>query len=587
MQQIVVGGGTAGLAVASRLSQYLPDDRILIIEAGPDGRNEPRIFIPGYKGSTLGTVYDWNFTTVPQRNALNRTFAQARGRVLGGSSALNLMAWDRGAEFDYDDWEYLGNPGWNWKSMLDAMLKAENFVRDPWPPYGGEGIGFGGPIQALINRFIPAQQWAFIPALASLGLPENINSLGGDPLGAMYHSSNIRRSNYARSYATDYLDIADSGICLMLNTTVARVNFAPNAGGEKLTATSVQLVDGTNITAEKEIILSAGSLQSPALLELSGIGDPAILADGGIECLANLPGVGENLQDHIRIQNSYQLKDEYASVDRLRYDAQFAAQQLSLWYEGKNSTYDYTGSGYAYMTWDQVSGASVSQLLEAARDAAASDNSPQSSLKLHNLMDAERRSRIPQLEIIFSDGYTGVKGYPANATSLYGKGFFTLITAIQHPFSRGSVHVNTTTPPSILNQPVINPNYLSHRYDLLAAVTASKYVRLLANAAPLRDVWVSEYEPGPGVQTDADFELYAKNTTLTIYHPVGTCSMMPKNKGGVVDPELRVFGTSNLRIVDASIMPTILSAHVQTAVYGIAERAAQIVARSHAHHVSL
>ena len=234
------------------------------------------------------------------------------------------------------------------------------------------------------------------------------------------------------------------------------------------------------------------------------------------------------------------------------------------------------------MTWDQVQGAPVPALLAAANAAADSDPSAPTRLKLRNLVDPNLRNQIPQLEIIFSDGYTGVKGYPPANSSLYGKGFFTLIAAIQHPLSRGSVHVNTTSPSSA-TKPIINPNYLAQKYDLLAAVAATKYARMVANTYPLNETWVAEYEPGPAVQSDRDFEVFAKNTTLTIYHPSGTCAMMPRAEGGVVDAELRVYGTTNLRVVDASIMPVILSAHLQTAVYGIAERAAEMLAKTHGY----
>ncbi len=174
-----------------------------------------------------------------------------------------------------------------------------------------------------------------------------------------------------------------------------------------------------------------------------------------------------------------------------------------------------------------------------------------------------------------SDGYTGVKGYPAVNTTLYGKGFFSLIAAIMHPFSRGTVHINASNP---LGKPLIDPRYLSNEYDLQAAIAAIKKCRQIALTPPIRDVWVSEYEPGlNNVNTDAEWRDFVLNTALTIYHPVGTCSMLPKRDGGVVDSKLKVYGTENLRVVDASIIPVLISAHMQTAVYGIAEMAAEII----------
>ena len=573
--QIVIGGGTAGLAVATRLSQGLRQACVLVVEAGPDAHNESKIYIPGLKGSTIGTAYDWNFTTIPQPDALDRVWTQARGKVLGGSSALNLMTYDRGCREDYDAWEQLGSPGWNWKALYPSMLKAENFTRNA-STYGTAGVGYGGPIQAAINDFIPFQQLSFIPTLNVLGVPSNLESLDGNPLGVMWQPSSIRSTNYTRSYSPDYLPLAGSNLVVSTNTRVAKINF-DRLGNGSLVATGITLTDNSTITASKEVILSAGSFQSPNLLELSGIGNSSIITSAGVQPLLDLPGVGENLQDHIRIQNSYQLKPNYTSFDELRFNATFAATQLVLYNANQRSEYDYTGSGYSFLTWDQVQGAATQNLTSLAQQAATADsNSSISQKKLNYLVNPTLKAQVPQLEIIFSDGYTGVKGYPPVNTTLYGQGFFTLIAAILHPFSRGSVHINSSNP---IAKPVINPNYLSHEYDIQAAITATQYLRKVANTAPLKDIWVSEYEPGTQVQTDAQWRTFAQNTTLTIYHPAGTCALLPKADGGVVDPNLKVYGTTNLRVVDASVIPILPSAHLQTVVYGIAEQAAEIIVK--------
>ncbi|KAK4993384.1 hypothetical protein LTR66_006019 [Elasticomyces elasticus] len=565
---IIVGGGTAGLALATRLSQSLPYDCILVIEAGPSAPDEPRINIPGLKGSTIGTVYDWNFTTVPQPGARNRVFPATRGKVLGGSSALNLMTWDRASIADYDAWEELGNPGWNWDSMIASMEKSENFVRTNGT-YGFNGVGYGGPIQTLVNQYVPSQQLNFIPTMEHLGLDHNLESLGGNPLGVMSQPSNIRWIDYTRSYSPAYLTLAGQNLHIMNGTMVSKIDFQDQCG--ELVATGVTLAGNTTIRATKEVILSAGTFQSPTLLELSGIGQTSVLSAAGKDCLLDLPGVGENLQDHIRIQNSYQLKPNYTSFDILKYNSTFAAEQLALYKNGERSMYDYTGSGYAYMTWQQALG-NHENLTYLAKQAASS-TSVVDQKKL-SYLTTSLRSVVPQLEVIFSDGYTGVKGYPAKTSDLYGKEFFTLIAGIQHPFSRGSVHINSSNP---AGKPVINPNYLGCEYDLQAAIAATKFNRKIASTAPLKDAWIDEYEPGSAVGTEAQWRDFAKNTTLSLYHPVGTCAMLPRNESGVVSPELIVYGTSNLRIVDASVVPILPSAHLQTAVYGIAERAAVMI----------
>ncbi|ORX95254.1 hypothetical protein BCR34DRAFT_525573 [Clohesyomyces aquaticus] len=565
---IVVGGGTAGLAFSSRLSQSLPQSCILVLEAGQDGRLEPDIYIPGRKGSTIGTKYDWNLTSTPQAGLNSRVIGQTRGKVLGGSSALNLMVWDRATTEEFDAWEDLGNPGWNWKSMLPAMLKAENFL--PSSEYEGEGVARSGPIQALINRILPEHQKAWIPTMNSLGVATNLESLGGNSLGVMRQPSNIRESNYTRSYSTDYLPLAGPNLAVRVGKRVAKINF------KKLTATGVTLEDGTVLTAKKEVILSAGTFHSAQLLELSGIGSPSVLSAAGIPLVKALPGVGENLQDHIRIHNSYQLKPNYTSTDIFRFNASYAASQRALWEANQLSLYDYTASGYTFLNWSSLSTNLSTALTNLAKSSTLS---PSSSQKLHlDWLSPPYTSSVPQLEIIFSDGYTGVRGYPQANSTLYGKMFFTLISGIQHPLSRGSTHISSA---NLSVPPTINPNYLSHPYDLAAAIASSKFARKIANEEPMRGVWDAEYEPGDAVQTEKDWEEYAKRNVLSIYHPVGTCAMMREGEGGVVGPDLKVHGVRGLRVVDASIVPVLVSAHLQTMVYGVAERGAEMVARDY------
>ncbi|KAJ4861307.1 GMC oxidoreductase domain-containing protein [Trichoderma breve] len=549
---VVVGGGTAGSALATRLSQGLPDKTILLIEAGPEALDEDRINIPGMKGSTLGTLYDWNFTTVPQTGLNGRVLGANRGKVLGGSSALNLMTWDRSAAEEYDGWEQLGNPSWNWKNMIAAMKDVETFTGINSSNYGDQGVGTSGPIHTIINRVIPAQQELWLQSMADLGIPHNLNSLGGNPIGYMNQPSNIDSRTWTRSYAANaYIPKSGSNLHLLLETRVAKVNL--RKGRNSYTATGVTLQDGTIISARREVILSCGAIQSPGLLELSGIGSKVVLSKAGIDQIIDLEGVGENLQDHVRYQASYQLKDNFTSFDILKYNTTYAATQLALWHANQTSLYDYTGSGYSYLNWHQVVGNMAAKLNSLAQNVV---------LSLGSVVDKKKLQYIgsllsPQVEVIFSDGYTGVKGYPTVGSPL-----------------RGNIHITSA---DVDTKPQIDPQYLSNEYDVQAAIEAIKYCRKIANSSPLSSAWVSEFEPGMAVQTDEDWRQYVLNTTLSIYHPVGTCAMLPKKDGGVVNPELIVYGTNNLRVVDASIIPVLPSAHIQTAVYGIAERAARFV----------
>jgi choline dehydrogenase-like flavoprotein len=554
------------LAVASRISLGLPNHSVLIVEAGPDGRQDPGITIPGRKGSTLGGKYDWNLTTIAQPNASGRVFAQNRGKVLGGSSALNLMTWDRTSMAELDAWEKLGNKGWNWKNLYSAMLKAETF--QPSPEYGTEGVGKNGPIKTVINRIFPRHQSTWIPTLNSLGLATNRESLNGKPMGVSTQPNNVS-PDYVRSYAPEYLKLAKNNLVLKVDTRVAKVNF------NGTTAVGITLQNGTIISARKEVILSAGSFQTPGLLELSGIGSEAILKKLGIPVVKNLPSVGENLQDHIRIQSSYQLKPLYPSFDVLK-NATRAASELALYNNDLVSLYDYAASGYAYFPWTLVSNDTTAKL-RALVEADPTLTSPVDKLK-KSYLSPSFSGTVPQLEVIFSDGYTGLKGYPAATSPLFGIGTFSLIGVVQHPLSKGNVHITSR---NINDKPTINPNYLSHPYDLEAATNLAKFLRTIASAEPMRSVWTEEYEPGKVVQTDEDWKKFALANTLSIYHPIGTAALLPEKDGGVVDSSLKVYGTKGLRVVDASVIPLLPSAHIQTLVYGIAEKAAEMIVAAH------
>ncbi|KAK3112588.1 hypothetical protein LTR53_010982 [Teratosphaeriaceae sp. CCFEE 6253] len=546
------------------------------IEAGPYAPDEDRINIPGMKGSTLGTKYDWNFTSIPQPQLFNRTITQDRGKVLGGTSALNLLIWDRGSAPEYDAWGEVGNAGWNWGSMHAAMIKAENFT-NPGPPIYTSTTGYGvaGPINAVVNKFIPAQQDTWIPTLENLGVPLNSQWLDGNNVGVAYHSSAIDPTHYNRSYsAVEYLPRAGPNLIVWTNTQVASINLKKH--GAKSLATGVTLLDGTVVTAEHEIILSAGTIQSPQLLELSGIGSSNVLAAAGVNQKINLPGVGENLQDHPRIQASYLLKPNYTSFDRFKYDPAFRAEQLALYQAGNLTEYDYAASAYSYQAWNSIVGNDDSLVNAAKSVVASTENNVVDKKKLSFLTNAKSRTTIAQAELVLSDGYTGGKGYPKNGTALYGSGFQTIIGALMHPLARGYVHITSA---NASEHPAYNPAFASNEYDLQGLITIAKYIRKVAQTAPFAQTWTTEYEPGLDVvQTDEQWRDYVLNNTFPFYHPVGTCAMLPLKDGGVVSPELVVYGTTNLRVVDASIIPILVSAHPQTGIYGLAERAAEIIA---------
>ncbi|KAH8646168.1 hypothetical protein BX600DRAFT_555884 [Xylariales sp. PMI_506] len=553
---VIIGGGTAGTALATRLSLGLPDANILLLEAGEAAPNELRINVPGMRGSILGTNYDWNFTTIPQETLGGREIGVNRGKVLGGSSAMNYLCYDRAAAAEYDAWGDLGSPGWSWDVMIDAMTKSENFTG-----HDRDLHGHSGPIHSTINRIVYDLLHTWEPTVSQFGVPINEKSLAGDPIGVMFQPTNIDPTHYNRSYsANSYLPLAKGNLVVKTGVQVTRIEF--DNTGDKLLATGVTLSDGTTILASKEVILSAGAIQSPGLLELSGVGQPEVLDAAGIDLVLELPGVGENYQDHIRTSNTYRLKAGYDSYDPMIYDTTGAeaTEELQKWINGEVSKYDYTSIAYGFVNWSQISTELQSEMAQLAEEAVGSSSSVVDSKKIEYLSNPT----IPDVELIMEANYLGASGYP-------GGNYFTIFTSVMHPLSRGSVHINASDP---LGKPVIDPKYLSYEYDVRAVIEASKFARAIANTEPMKSLWEVETDPGADVQTEDEWRAFALDAVNTFYHPSGTCALLPEADGGVVDADLVVYGTSNLRVVDNSIIPVIPSGHIQTTAYGIAEVAA-------------
>ncbi|KAK1589934.1 GMC oxidoreductase [Colletotrichum navitas] len=553
---VIVGGGTSGSALAARLSLGLPDAQILLLEAGPAAPDELRINVPGLRGSLLGTGYDWNFTTVRQGGLGGRRIDVNRGKVLGGSSAINYLCYDRAAAVEYDAWADLGSEGWTWAAMIDAMTRSENFTgtdRDP--------RGRAGPIRNTYNRVVYDVVRRWLPAAQELGLPVNEQGyMHGSPIGLMFQGTNVDDRNYRRSYsANSYLPLAGRNLEVRTGTRVAKINLESHCG-QRHKATGVTLDDGTVIGAAAEVILSAGSVQSPGLLELSGIGQPGVIKAAGVApVVIDLPGVGENYQDHVRTSNIYRLKDGVDSFDAFIYDGAGAnaTGELKRWADGAPSLYEYTTVAYGFLDWGQAGGATRDVMAALARAEFGNSTHPVDRKKLAFLADPS----VPDYELLVEANWVGAAGYPGS-----GK-YLTVIAAVMHPFARGSVHVDPADP---TGAPVIDPGYLASEHDVRALAEAAR----MAGTGAMRDAWDVEVAPGPGVQTVDEFRKFAADNALSFYHPVGTCALLPRADGGVVDADLRVYGTANLRVVDMSVVPIIPSGHIQTAAYGIAEVAA-------------
>lgn len=574
---IVVGAGTAGLAVAARLSE---DGKytVGVLEAGGSGFNVSIVDIPGQFGADLGTKYDWNYTTVASNGV--PAIGWPRGKVLGGSSALNFLVWDRSAKQEIDAWEELGNKGWNWNNLYGNMRKSEHFHAPSQQNANLLGIkpvesdyGLEGPIQVAFPNYISQQVQRWIAALSSLGIPKNDQPLSGKNVGVSQQPSNINPHNYTRSYsAAAYLfpNQARNNLKVLTDALATKVEF--DTSSKKLRATGVTFTSGGKsytVNANKEVIVSGGTVNTPQILELSGIGNKDILNKAGVKTLYENNNVGENLADHTYSATVYKLKPGFQTLDSLRSNQSFVAAQAAAYAANKSSIFTETVPSISYVSLARVVGDSrAKSLISEVSDYVDKSTAPyKAALKKQVEFLTKYPDTVGQMELIGIDGYFAGTGKP-NANETY----FTILAANQHLFSRGSIHIQSSDP---TKYPLINANYFSVPFDLEISTAGTNYTRKVGLSKAYSDMVVGEYWPGNGV----DQENYTKTTSVTEYHPIGTASMLPRHKGGVVNSSLVVYGTKNLRVVDASIIPLHVAAHVQATIYGVAEYGAEIIRR--------
>ncbi|PIL24202.1 hypothetical protein GSI_13955 [Ganoderma sinense ZZ0214-1] len=591
---VVIGGGTAGLVIAARLSEN-PNTTVAVIEAGIYQVNEPLVNTPELYGEGIGNPdLDWKFSTVPQAALNGHVVTQPRGKMLGGSSGLNFMVWDRGSAKEYDAWEQLGAEGWSWQSMLPYFKKTESSRPQTPEEYfpGATEVsedtyylyhGKQGPIQTSFNVIYSNITDPYVETFNNLGILTNSDPDEGNATGIYNVEMCIDRVKDIgkRSYSanTYYNMSADRpNLTVFVGTQATKINFADHSASGGLQASSVNVVavntTGINGTvyASKEVILSAGAYQTPQLLELSGIGNKSILANLGIKSLIDLPGVGENLQDHSLLVQVYEVLNTTFTYDILRNNATYNAEQEALY--AATGTGIYASAQLAFAFTGMKSIVSDALLLSFQEQAQAllnaSDVSP-----LHKAQYQYQSEWLA--DDIATVEFLMFPSYGQAITPTPGSAYITLNVGHMHPFSRGSVHINTTNP---LASPAIDPKYGDKNIDLQIVLEGTKFARTITETEPLASLIVAPRLPAFNTTkpTDADWLQYITANLSSIYHPVGTAAMLPQELGGVVDPKtLKVYGASNLRVVDASVFPMLVSAHPQVTVYAIAERAADII----------
>ncbi|KAH6857186.1 putative choline dehydrogenase [Chaetomium sp. MPI-CAGE-AT-0009] len=592
---IIVGGGTAGLAVAARLSEH-PRFTVGILEAGPLAVGDSAVDCPGLAGRALGTPLDWGFETAPQKSLGGRTVPWARGKVLGGSSALNYMTWNRAARQDYDDWRDLGNPGWGWDDLLPFFKRSESFhepsgaIQEETPVALHHGvIGHSGPVQVSYPREFTASHKLWHRTMNALGVKTNDNHLAGSNIGCWTSVVSVDPRDVTRSYAaTAYYEPISSRSNLFLLTgaevheiLLARDENPPSpwrAEGVRFSHSGAKF----SAFACREVILSAGSVQSPQILELSGVGGSAVLSAAGVTVKVNNPNVGENLQDHLTTTSVFEVDSSLSNPDDLRVDSVLAAARKE-YAEARTGPLAILPVSVSYVPAAQfIRQDALDMLLSSAATDSVCSPTAERDRMLHRRFKS-RSSMLGHVEFIFDLGNWGIGGPPDIPK---GKKYASLLQILQYPFSTGSVHIEPSTKGSGLGPRLttcIDPRYFggtNGHLDLQIALHAHRFAEKIASAQPLASIIEAQVWPLPTeTRTDQDLRSWLRRAATTDWHPVGTCAMGGNAgpAGGVVDERLRVYGVEGLRVVDASVMPLQISAHLQATVYAIAEKGAQMI----------
>jgi choline dehydrogenase len=514
---IIIGAGSAGCALANRLSED-SSIKVLLLEAGgPDTKQE--IHIPAAFPKLFKTPLDWAYETEPQPSLNNRKLFWPRGKVLGGSSSMNAMIYIRGAHWDFDRWRDLGNEGWGFRDVLPYFKKSEDNERG-----ASEYHGAGGPLAVSDLRSPNPISNAYLEAVSELGYTSNddFNGAGQEGFGQFQVT---QRRGARCSTAAAFIRPA----LKRLNLTVYTQALATRLLIENSRATGVSFIHNEKsleARAEREVILSGGAINSPQLLMLSGIGPADHLTSLGIPVLLDLPGVGENLQDHLLLALTYKCRKAVTLA---------GAETL-----GNLLKYVFMRRGPLTSNVGEVGG-----FIKTRGDLPA-----------------------PDMEAIFAPVYFMNHGFD----NPEGHGF-SLGPVLIRPESRGHLRLRSSDP---LDAPVIQPNCLASEADLELLIEGVRISRETARARAMSEFTGEEVWPGESVKTKDDLEEFVRNTTQTIYHPAGTCKM-GNDKMAVVDSRLRVRGMEGLRVVDASVMPEIIGGHTNAPTIMIAEKAADMI----------
>lgn len=521
---VIVGAGTAGCVLASRLTEQ-PDVRVCLVEAGGPDRH-PFIHIPAAVAAAIGThSLNWRFLTVPQPHLQDRRIPVPRGRVVGGSGSINGMVYFRGFPRDFDDWAAQGNPGWSYREVLPYFIRSESNEDYPGSPYHSTS----GPMRVTHIRRLNPLNRAFWDAMASLGFRRCDDFNGPDPEGYGPRQGTIRDGR-RESTATAYLRPAleRRNLAVMTGALVHRIAI------ENGRAVGVDVERGgevSRITARREVVVCGGSILSPQVLMLSGIGDGAALRRLGVDVKVDLPAVGANYHDHLAAAVLMEMRNAVS------YGISARALPRGAW----------NVLEYALM-----------------RRGPFASNVFESNAFVRSREGLDR----PDIQVVFQPARRNPHAFPLPL----GHGFAISIVGI-YPRSRGRISLASPDPRT---PPLIDPNLLGAPEDIAPLARGLALARRIVGAPSFARYRAVEVAPGPGVVSESGLEDYIRRTATTVHHPVSSCRM-GAGPDSVVDPELRVRGVEGLRVADASVFPSVVGGNTNATVVMIAEKASDLI----------